>query len=142
MSMSRSGHLSKTLDPRDAAAMRNEREAPPEGPLRHAISDAFVGLYKAHFGKGPTKCRTYLEPDLVVVLLRGGFTPAEQTLVESGKWREVRGSRRAWQEVMEAKFRETIEELTGRTVEAFMSESHENPELAIEVFVLTPNGVS
>jgi uncharacterized protein YbcI len=76
---------------------------------------------------------------LIVVLLRGGYTPAEQTLLEAGRWREVRQSRYAWQEVMAERFGDKIEELTGRTVEAFMSASHENPDLAIEVFALEPN---
>jgi uncharacterized protein YbcI len=139
--MSPSDRPSKKLDPRDSAAMRAPAEA-AEGPLRHAISDAFVGLYKEHFGKGPTKVRTFLEPDMVTVLLRGGYTPAEQTLIKAGRWREVRGSRSAWQEVMAGRFRDKIEELTGRTVEAFMSTSHENPEVTVEIFVLEPNSAS
>jgi uncharacterized protein YbcI len=109
------------------------------GNLRHAISDAFVGLYKEHFGKGPTKCRTFLEPDLIVVLMGGGCTAAERTLLDAGRWPEVRDSRYAWQEAMEVTFRETIEELTGRRVSAFMSTSHGDPDLTLEVFVLEPD---
>ena len=58
----------------------------------------------------------------------------------AGRWPEVRDSRYAWQEAMEAKFREKIEGLTGRTVEAFMSTSSGDPDLTMEVFVLTPDG--
>jgi uncharacterized protein YbcI len=130
-----------TLDDRDAAAMREQVDA-TQGTLRHAISDAFVGFYKEFFGKGPTKCRTFLEPDLIVVLLRGGFTPAEQTLIAGGQWRVVRASRVAWQETMEERFRDKIEELTGRKVDAFLSASHENPELTVEMFALKPNDQS
>jgi uncharacterized protein YbcI len=129
---------SRKLEARDAAAMREPLEA-ATGGLRHAISDAFVGLYKEHFGKGPTKCRTFLEPDLIIVLLRGGCTPAERTLMEAGRWPEVRDSRLAWQDAMAPRFAEKIEELTGRTVEAFMSASHGDPDLTIEVFALEPN---
>jgi uncharacterized protein YbcI len=125
----------RDLEAGDAAAMREPLEAAPGG-LRHAISDAFVGLYKEHFGKGPTKCRTFLEPDLIVVLMGGGCTAAERTLLEAGRWPEVRANRYAWQEAMADRFREKIEELTGRTVEAFMSTSHGNPDLTMEVFVL------
>lgn len=64
-----------------------------QGTLRSDISTALVGLYKEHFGKGPTRCRTYLEPDLVVVILGEGYTAAEQTLFEAGKWYEVRNAR-------------------------------------------------
>jgi uncharacterized protein YbcI len=123
------------LEAGDAAAMREPLEVAPGG-LRHAISDAFVGLFKEHFGKGPTKCRTFLEPDLIVVLMGGGCTAAERTLLEAGRWPEVRDSRHAFQEVMADRFREKIQELTGRTVEAFMSTSHGDPDLTMEVFVL------
>jgi uncharacterized protein YbcI len=125
---------SRNLDAGDVATMREPLEAAP-GNLRHAISDAFVGLYKEYFGKGPTKCRTFLEPDLIIVLMGGGCTPAERTLLEAGRWPEVRDSRYAWQETMEATFRETIEELTGRTIAAFMSTSHADPDLTMETFV-------
>jgi uncharacterized protein YbcI len=127
------------LDAGDAAAMREPLVAAPGG-LRHAISDAFVALFKEHFGKGPTKCRTFLEPDLIVVLLRGGCTPAERTLIEAGRWPEVRDTRRAWQDAMAPRFAEKIEELTGRTVEAFMSTSHADPDVTMEAFTLEPNG--
>ncbi len=126
------------LDDRDAAAMR-EPFPGANGTLRHAISDAFVSFYKDYFGKGPTKCRTVLAPNLIVVVMRGGFTPLEQTLVDAGRWREVRATRLAWQEAMEDRFKSKVEELTGRSVEAFMSASHESPEVTIEAFTLEPN---
>jgi uncharacterized protein YbcI len=129
---------SRNLEAGDAAAMREPLVAAPGG-LRHAISDVFVRLYKEHFGKGPTKCRTFLEPDLIIVLMGGGCTPAERTLLEAGRWPEVRDSRYAWQDAMADRFREKIEELTGRTVEAFMSTSHGDPDLTMEVFVLKPD---
>ncbi len=129
---------SRNLDERDAAALREPLEAAP-GVLRHALSEAMVALYKDHFGKGPTKCRTFPEPDPIVFLLGGGPTPAERTLLEGGKWAEVRNSRLAWQDVMADRFREKIEELTGRTVAAFMSSSHGDPDVTVEVFVLRPN---
>ena len=48
----------------------------PTGELSGQISTRFVQLLKEHSGKGPSRCRTYLEEDMVVVLLRGGFTLA------------------------------------------------------------------
>jgi uncharacterized protein YbcI len=49
------------------------REPPSDGhgELRQQISNAVVALFKQHFGRGPTDCRTYLEPDLVIVVLAG-----------------------------------------------------------------------
>jgi uncharacterized protein YbcI len=121
--------------PEDAAALR-ESPQPPAGGLRKDISNAIVGLYKEHFGKGPLKCRTYLQPELVVVVLGGGYTAGEQTLFEAGKWYEVRQARQSWQDTMQVRFIEKIEELTGRRVKAFMNASHQAPDLAVELFVL------
>ena len=107
-----------------------------DGSLRQDISAAMVGLYKQHFGKGPTRCRTYLHPELVIVVLGGGYSAAEQTLFEAGTWHEVRQTRLSWQDSMKANFVDAIEELTGRKVAAFMSANRQDPDLAVEMFVL------
>jgi uncharacterized protein YbcI len=125
----------KPLDPDDAAAMR-EPPSDGHGALRQDLSNAMVGLFKQYFGRGPTECRTYLEPDLVIVVLGGGYTAAEQTLFEAGKWHEVRQSRAAWQDSMELRFVETIERLTHRTVKAFLSANRQDAGLTVELFVL------
>jgi uncharacterized protein YbcI len=125
------------LHPEDEARMR-ERVSDGQGTLRSEISTAIVGLYKQHFGKGPTHCRTYLEPDLVVVILGEGYTVAEQTLFEAGKWYEVRQARQIWQDSMQQRFVETIEKLTQRQVKAFMSANRQEPDYAVELFVLEP----
>ena len=121
--------------PDDTAAMR-EPTQPHDGGLRKDISNAFVGLYKEHLGKGPLKCRTYLQPELVVVVLAGGYTTGEQTLVEAGKWYEVRRVRQIWQDAMQVRFIDAIEALSGRKVKAFMSANHQDPDLSVEMFVL------
>jgi uncharacterized protein YbcI len=59
------------LHPEDARDMR-EPHRDGGGTLRQDISNAMVGLYKEHLGKGPVRCRAYLEPDLVLVVLGGG----------------------------------------------------------------------
>lgn len=123
------------LHPEDAARL-GEPVADGQGSLRSDISTALVGLYKDHFGKGPTRCRTYLEPDLVVVVLGEGYTAAEQTLFEAGKWYEVRNARQIWQDSMQVRFVDKIEELTGRKVSAFMSANRQEPDFAVELFVL------
>jgi uncharacterized protein YbcI len=123
------------LHPEDAADLRESHED-GDGTLRQDISTAMVGLYKEHYGEGPTRCRTYLHPDLVIVVLGGGYSAAETTLWEAGKWYEVRQSRLLWQDSMQAKFVDAIEELTEREVAAFMSANRQDPDLAVELFVL------
>jgi len=112
------------------------------GELAGEISSTFVQLLKEHAGKGPTKCRTYLEDELVVVMLRGGFTRAETTLFEAGKWLDVRESRQTFHDTMEGRFTAALERLTGRRVQAFMSASHQGPDLQVELFLLEPAGGS
>ncbi len=123
------------LHPEDAADLRESHED-GDGTLRQDISTAMVGLYKDHYGEGPTRCRTYLHPDLVIVVLGGGYSAAEQTLWEAGKWYEVRQARLLWQDSMQAKFVDVIKELTGREVSAFMSANRQDPDLAVEMFLL------
>jgi uncharacterized protein YbcI len=113
-----------------------ESVADGQGTLRQDISTALVGIYKEHFGKGPTRCQTYLEPNLVVVILGEGYTASERTLFEAGKWYEVRSARQIWQDSMQGLFVDKIEELTGRKVSAFMSANRQDPDFAVELFVL------
>ena len=100
------------------------------------ISTEIVQLLKEHAGRGPTECRTYFAEELVIVLLRGGYNRMEDSLFEDGKWLDVRSSRHLFQDTMEGLFTEVIERLTGREVAAFMSASHQDPDLQIEAFVL------
>jgi uncharacterized protein YbcI len=122
------------LHPEDAAAMREHPQS--GGPLRQDISNTIVTLFKQRFGRGPTTCRTYLEADLVVLVMSGGYTAGEQTMFEAGKWYDVRQARLAWQDSMEAHFVDAIERLTERTVRAFMSANHQDPDITVELFVL------
>ena len=127
--------MDENVEPGDVPG-RGEAAGEADGAVRQEISNAVVGLYKEHYGKGPTRCRTYLQPELVVVVLGGGYTASEQTLFEDGRWYEVREARQHWQDTMQARFVETIERLTGHKVLAFMSANHQDPDLGVELFVL------
>ena len=109
-----------------------------EGPVRTAISDGMVALLKEHYGVGPTQAKTYYHDDLVVCLLRGGFTRVEKTLLEGGRGAAVIQQRIEFQEVMRDRFVKVIESATGRHVVGFMSGNQQNPDMICEVFVLAP----
>jgi len=116
---------------------RSPSPAPrPSGELNAAVSSAVVGLFSKHVGRGPTKARTTIEGNLVVVLLRDGMTTAERNLVLAGKEAEVQQLRRAFQDTMEAELVDTVERLTKGTVSAFMSANHSDPDVAAEIFVM------
>lgn len=113
--------------------------ASERGPsLAEEISREMVLLQKQFGGKGPTECKTFIESSLIVVLFGGGFSAAEQTLFEAGKFVDVRQVRTAFSDSMELRFTDKIEELTGREVVAFMAASHQDPDLVLEAFVLAP----
>jgi uncharacterized protein YbcI len=102
------------------------------------ISRRIVSLVKEFYGKGPTHARTYHFGDVVLVLLRGGYTPVEKTLLADGFEQAVTDQRNAFQEVMAPRFQRVIEEELRREVIAFMSAIHHGPDLNAEVFVLAP----
>ena len=109
--------------------------------MRTAISDGLVALLKEYYGRGPERTRTYVSDDLVVCLLRGGFTRVERTLLEGGHGDDVIRQRMAFQQVMRHRFEEVVEQATGRKVIGFMSGNQQNPDMICEIFVLARNGV-
>jgi uncharacterized protein YbcI len=108
------------------------------GEIRTAISDGLVALLKDYYGHGPNQTKTYYEDDLVVCLLRGGFTRVEQTLLDGGRGQAVIQQRMEFQEVMRARFEAVIEGATGRRVVGFMSGNQQDPDMICEVFILAP----
>src|ERR1700677_1681536 len=91
------------------------------GDVLTAISDGMVGLLREFYGRGPTRAKSYFEDDLVVCLLRGGFSRVEQTLLEGGRGASVIAQRMEFQELMRDRFVAVIEQATGRAVIGFMS---------------------
>ena len=103
-----------------------------------AISDGLVALLKEFYGRGPTRAKSYYEDDLVVCLLRGGFTRVEQTLLEGGRGSAVIQQRMEFQDLMRERFEQVVREATGRRVIVFMSGNQQTPDIMCEVFILAP----
>src|SRR5829696_3604469 len=78
------------------------------GEMRAAISTRIVGLLREHYGRGPSRAKTYAMDDCIVCVLRNGFTPHERTIVEGGDPGRVIEMRQDFQRLMERKYRETI----------------------------------
>ena len=107
------------------------------GQLLAAISTRFVALLREHYGRGPMKAKTYALDDLIVVVMRGtGFTPLERTIMASGEPERVRTMREDFQRDMADRYKQTIHELTGRNVVAFLSQAHVEPDITIEIFFI------
>ena len=97
-----------------------------------------VALLKEFYGRGPSRAKSYYEDDLVVCVLRGGFSPVEETLLEGGRGAAVIQQRMEFQEVMRERFTRVIEDATGTPVIGFMSGNQQHPDLMCEVFILAP----
>lgn len=121
-----------------AEAEENLGNGQPTGEALASISTQLVQLHRRYYGKGPTKAKTHLVNNAVISILQGGFTTIEQTLIEQGNREPVYQMRRTFQEVMEDEFRSIVEDALGRRVIAYMSQVHENPDLAVEFFMLEP----
>lgn len=106
------------------------------GKLLASISDELVRLHKEYHGRGPDKARTYYTDDVIVCLMGGGFERVEQSLLEGGRAGAVVVQRREFQDMMQEHFRAAVERLTGRRVLAVMADSHQDPDLLLEVFIL------
>ncbi len=109
------------------------------GDVLTAISDGMVALLKEFYGRGPSRTKSYYEDDLVVCVLRGGFSRVEQTLLEGGRTAAVIQQRMEFQEVMRDRFTGVIQDATGRPVIGFMSGNQQHPDMMCEVFILGPS---
>jgi uncharacterized protein YbcI len=105
------------------------------GALLSAISTSIVSMLRDFYGRGPMKAKTYALDDIIVCVLRGsGFTAIEKTMMDSGEPDRVVAMREDFQRVMATRYKERIEELTGRKVVAFLSQAHVEPDITLEVF--------
>jgi uncharacterized protein YbcI len=101
-----------------------------------AISRRIAALVKEYSGQGPESARTHRSGDLVVVILGGGYTQVEKTLIRDGRADLVASQRAAFQETMRPLFRQVVEEELRRPVVAFMSANHQDPDISAELFIL------
>jgi uncharacterized protein YbcI len=101
-----------------------------------AISNGVVHVVNEYTGRGPTRARTHISEEVISVVLRDTLSKGERSLVASGKVELVLAARKAYQEAMGADLIKVIESTTGREVEAFLSDNHIDPDVAIESFVL------
>jgi uncharacterized protein YbcI len=106
------------------------------GEKRAMISREIVRLQAEYYGKGPTRAKTYIVDDLVVVVLEETFTRAEKTLADRGERDAIQHIRRRFQQQMADSFISIVEQATGRKVRAFMSETHIDEDVSVETFLL------
>ena len=102
-----------------------------------AVTDSMVALHERYYHRKPVTAKTQLlGDDLLACVLGGVYTEVEKTLIELQRGTTVQETRSAFQDAMQHKFIESVEDLSGRSVMAFISNSHVGPDLEIELFML------
>jgi uncharacterized protein YbcI len=112
--------------------------SPVSGSKQAAISNLTVRLLSQYTGRGPTRARTFLNDDMVTIVLQDTLTKAERQLVENDKAEIVLSTRKTFQEIMGDDLIGGIEQILQRKVIAFLSANHIEPDIAIESFILAP----
>jgi uncharacterized protein YbcI len=107
-------------------------------PLLAEVTNAVVRLHRTHYGKGPTRSKSFLIDDVLLCVMRDVFTPVERTLVDAGDGDKVRQTRLAFQDAMQDQFTEAVERILERRVVGFTTQVLLDQDVAVEVFVLEP----
>jgi uncharacterized protein YbcI len=124
------------------AVERDDRQRDPDAgqSLLLQISNAMVRMQKEFFGKGPTKAKSYMFDDMLLVVMREGLTTAEKTMLEFGHPNQVRQFRQLFQNEMTEKLTSMVERLTGRRVVNYQSQVLFDPDMSLEIFVFESAG--
>jgi len=104
------------------------------------ISNELTRSHRDHFGRGAGNVKTVIQKGFVTTFLEDIYTPFEKTLIAGGHDKLVMDARFAFQQMMRDTYIGIIERVTGRKVRAFLSQNHINPDIAVEMFVLDPEG--
>jgi uncharacterized protein YbcI len=113
-----------------------QRDRTSLGEMRATISNEIVRLQAEYYGQGPTRAKTSIVDDLVVVVLEDSFTRAEKTLAERGEREAIEHIRRRFQQQMADEFTSVVEQATGRKVGVFLSETNIEHDVSVETFLL------
>jgi uncharacterized protein YbcI len=117
-----------------------DRGARARGQTLTEISNAMVALHREHFGRGPGAAKSVMVDDMIVCTLTDIYTAVEKTLIRAGNIDRVRDTRQLHQIALEREFVAPVEQITGRRVDAFISSVHFDPDIAVEMFLLAPQG--
>ena len=117
----------------------------PEDPLTgdallDAVNEAMIALHRRYYHRAPVTAKTQLLGDEILACVMGGvYTDVEKTMIELEQHVVVQNTRSAFQYAMKDKFISEVERLSGRRVNAFISDTHVGPDLEIELFIVEPS---
>jgi len=105
------------------------------GRLLASISNEFVQMQKQYWGLGPVSVKSYMMDDLLLIVMRGGLTQAEHTMLDFDEADLVRDFRQTFENKMTQNLTDKIERLTGRKVLTYQSQILFDPDVVTELFV-------
>src|SRR5436309_3260248 len=101
------------------------------------IARSMAGLQREHYGGESTKVNAYAINDMIVVVMRlKHLTPLEKSMVDAGEPERVLALRAEFARVMARRYTHTVEQVTGRTVVALLSQAHVDPDIIVDSFFL------
>jgi uncharacterized protein YbcI len=119
----------------------NEHTGPAELAELASISSAIKDVYTEQFGREPGRTHShYVGPDTIACFLRGTLTRAERRLTTVDEHQRLRDMRMLFQYSAEDEFRAAVEEITGRSVIAFISGIDTKTDIASEIFLFESSG--
>ncbi len=95
-------------------------------------------MLRETYGRGPTKAKSYLNDNILLVVLEDILTTVEQTLVAHGHEGLVREVRLCYQAAEAERFKSAVEIAIGARVITYHSQVVFKPDMAFEIFVLEP----
>lgn len=113
-----------------------EHEQAALGPPLAEVTNAVVQLHRSHYGKGPTRSKSYLLDDVLVCVMGDVFTTVERTLIAAGEHARVRETRLAFEDATRDEFVEALEPIVGRPVLGVSSQVLVEQDMAVQMFVL------
>jgi uncharacterized protein YbcI len=109
----------------------------PPGSVRTRLANAIAGMLKEHYGRGPDAAKAWILDDrYAIVILEGGLTRNEETLLAAGHADLVRKYRLQFQEAITATAVGAVEEILERKVITYHSQIVFDPVRCFEIFVL------
>jgi uncharacterized protein YbcI len=106
------------------------------GDEMREIARGLTMAVKTHYGRGPISAKAHMvEEDVLVVIMRGGATTAEKSMVKEGREDEARRFRLSFQDAYGTEIRGLVEKVTGRSIATYHSQIVFDPDLLFEIFV-------
>lgn len=102
----------------------------------HQVTDAVVGYYAAHYGRGPTKAKSFLVEDTLVCVMQEAFVELERVLLRHGNQALVREMRSEFHEATRLEVEKLVAEVSATHVTASTLEVSFDPEAVTATFRL------